>query len=70
MKKDTRQPSTIAIENWMRWKAKKNKSAVALGKLGGRVKSDKKTKASQQNGKLGGRPKKVLSNFKSLLDKN
>lgn len=35
----------------------KNKSAVALGRLGGLVKSEKKAKASRENGKKGGRPK-------------
>jgi hypothetical protein len=37
---------------------RKNVHAVALGKLGGRVKSEAKTKAAQENGKLGGRPRK------------
>lgn len=36
----------------------KNKAAVALGKLGGKVKSKKKAKSSRENGKKGGRPKK------------
>jgi hypothetical protein len=36
---------------------KKNPAAVALGKLGGRVRSDAKTSAARQNGKKGGRPK-------------
>lgn len=52
MEKDIRQPSTIAMEQWA-----KNKAAVSLGKLGGKVKSDKKSKASRENGKKGGRPK-------------
>lgn len=38
----------------------KNPSAVALGKLGGSIKSDKKSQSSRENGKKGGRPKKVL----------
>lgn len=35
----------------------KNRAAVALGKMGGKVKSEAKTKAAQLNGKKGGRPK-------------
>lgn len=38
----------------------KNMHAVALGKLGGAVRSRAKAKASRKNGKLGGRPRKVL----------
>lgn len=37
--------------------AKKNPAAVALGKLGGRVRSEAKTKAARENGKKGGYPK-------------
>lgn len=37
----------------------KNPAAVALGRLGGSVKSDKKSKSSAANGSLGGRPQKV-----------
>lgn len=37
--------------------AKKNPAAVALGKLGGRVRSEAKTKAARENAKKGGRPK-------------
>jgi hypothetical protein len=37
--------------------ATKNPAAVALGRLGGLVKSDKKSKSSPENGKLGGWPK-------------
>jgi hypothetical protein len=33
--------------------------AVALGKLGGRVRSDAKASASRENGKKGGRPRKA-----------
>lgn len=40
----------------------KNESAVNLGRLGGRVKSEAKSKSSAQNGILGGRPKKVNDN--------
>jgi hypothetical protein len=36
----------------------KNPNAVALGKLGGSVKSETKTVAVRANGKKGGRPKK------------
>jgi len=39
--------------------ARKNPAAVALGKLGGRVKSDAKAEAARKNGKKGGRPKKA-----------
>lgn len=39
-------------------KPQKNPAAVALGKLGGSVKSEAKAKASRENGKKGGRPKK------------
>jgi hypothetical protein len=38
--------------------APKNPAAVALGRLGGRVKSDRKAAAARANGKRGGRPKK------------
>lgn len=37
----------------------KNPAAVALGRLGGSVKSDKKSKSSAANGALGGRPRKT-----------
>ena len=37
----------------------KNPAAVALGRLGGRVRSARKTEANRRNGKLGGRPRKV-----------
>lgn len=36
---------------------KKNPAAVALGKLGGRAKSEAKTKAARENAKKGGWPK-------------
>jgi hypothetical protein len=36
-----------------------NPAAVALGRLGGRVKSDRKAAAARLNGKRGGRPKKA-----------
>ena len=36
----------------------KNPAAVALGTLGGRVKSERKAAAARLNGKKGGRPKK------------
>jgi len=37
----------------------KNPAAVALGRLGGRVRSPRKTEANRRNGKLGGRPRKM-----------
>jgi len=36
----------------------KNPAAVALGALGGKVKSQAKAAACRRNGRLGGRPKK------------
>jgi hypothetical protein len=39
----------------------KNPHAKALGKLGGKVKSERKAAASRKNGKLGGRPKQARS---------
>ncbi len=35
-----------------------NLHAAALGKLGGKSKSNKKAAAARRNGKLGGRPRK------------
>jgi hypothetical protein len=37
----------------------KNPAAVALGKLGGSVKSESKSAAARKNGKKGGRPKAI-----------
>jgi hypothetical protein len=37
--------------------SKKNRSAVALGRRGGKATSDRKARASRENGKKGGRPK-------------
>ena len=39
----------------------KNPAAVALGRLGGLVKSQRKAETARANGKRGGRPKKVQS---------
>jgi hypothetical protein len=36
-----------------------NKHAIALGKLGGKSRSEKKVKASRENGKKGGRKSTV-----------
>jgi hypothetical protein len=41
--------------------APKNLAAVALGRLGGRIKSDRKTAAARLNGRKGGRPRKAAS---------
>lgn len=46
----------------------KNHAAVALGKLGGRVRSDAKANAARENGKKGGRPKRPTSNDSSTPD--
>lgn len=35
----------------------KNRAAVALGRLGGRVKSEAKAVAARRNGRRGGRPR-------------
>jgi hypothetical protein len=37
---------------------RKNPAAVALGRMGGKVKSEAKAMSSRANGKLGGRPRK------------
>jgi hypothetical protein len=37
---------------------RKNPAAVALGKRGGRAKSERKAAAARANGKKGGRPRK------------
>lgn len=37
----------------------KNRAAVALGRRGGKVKSEAKAAAARENGKRGGRPRKV-----------
>jgi len=44
----------------------KNPAAVALGKMGGSVKSAAKTKSSVANGKLGGRPRTYLHAVQEL----
>lgn len=46
--------------------AMKNPHAVALGKIGGSVKSEVKSKSSRENGKLGGRPKKLAESVDSF----
>lgn len=45
---------------------KKNPAAVALGRLGGSVKSEAKTEAARMNAKLGGWPKGKPRKPKSL----
>jgi len=42
----------------MKRKPIKNPAAVALGRLGGKAKSEAKARASAANGKKGGRPRK------------
>lgn len=37
----------------------KNPAAVALGRIGGKAKSDAKAAAARENGKKGGRPRKA-----------
>jgi hypothetical protein len=37
----------------------KNPAAVALGRLGGKIKTVAKAEAARRNGKLGGRPRKA-----------
>jgi len=44
---------------------KKNEAAVALGRLGGSVKSKAKSLAAKRNGKKGGRPKIVKARLKN-----
>jgi len=39
--------------------ARKNPAAVALGRKGGRVMSERKAEAARENGKKGGRPKRA-----------
>jgi hypothetical protein len=39
---------------------RKNRAAVALGRKGGKVRSDAKTLAARENGKRGGRPRKII----------
>lgn len=40
------------------WQRRMNPHAKALGKLGGKVKSEAKAAAARENGKKGGRPRK------------
>ena len=40
---------------------RKNPAAVALGRMGGKVKSEKKAQAVRENGKRGGRPLKTVT---------
>lgn len=39
--------------------SRKNPHAVALGRKGGSVKSERKAETARENGKKGGRPKKT-----------
>jgi hypothetical protein len=50
----------MPYERFLSQNQMKNPHAVALGKLGGKVKSDRKTEAARKNGKKGGRPRKYL----------
>lgn len=50
---------TLAIGISMTNEPTKNPAAVALGRLGGLVKSQRKAETARLNGKRGGRPKKV-----------
>jgi hypothetical protein len=40
--------------------ASKNPAAVALGRLGGRIRSEAKAAAARRNGRRGGRPPKQI----------
>jgi len=48
----------------------KNQNAVALGRLGGSVKSEAKAKAARENGKKGGRPKTRWTKEELLMKEN
>lgn len=51
---------TLRIDGFPRpLSPQKNEHAVALGALGGKVKSERKARAVRQNGKKGGRPRKT-----------
>ena len=39
-----------------------SQAAAALGRIGGKAKSERKTNSSRENGKKGGRPKNVTTN--------
>lgn len=47
--------------------SRKNPAAVALGKLGGQVKSAAKAKAARENGKKGGAPRKPIGPKKASV---
>lgn len=44
----------------------KNEHAAALGKLGGKSKSEAKQRAARENGKKGGRPRKSSGEEKKI----
>jgi hypothetical protein len=45
---------------------KKNPHAVALGRLGGRARTERKAQAVRKNGKRGGRPRKGPGNGREV----
>lgn len=48
---------------------KKNPNAVALGRIGGKTKTEAKSKASRKNGTLGGRPASaVVTNWTPIFN--
>ena len=52
-------PMPTPVERVVNTGAEKNQAAVAMGRLGGAVKSEAKAIAARMNGKKGGRPRKL-----------